>query len=108
MIRELIKDFLRAIISILRSRVFFLFIIFGAMFSILIVRIFNLQIVNKDYYLNNYIQKGEREISVSGTRGLIYDRNGKVLAYNELAYAVTIEDVLSSSSNKSDTLNEII
>ncbi|MBE5927344.1 MAG: hypothetical protein E7270_10320 [Lachnospiraceae bacterium] len=108
MIREYIKDLLKALLSILRSRVFFLCILFGAMFSILIIRIFNLQIVNKDYYLNNYIQKGEREISVSGTRGLIYDRNGKVLAYNELAYAVTIEDVLASSSSKSDTLNEII
>jgi len=108
LIREYIKDLLKALLSILRSRVFFLCILFGAMFSILIIRIFNLQIVNKDYYLNNYIQKGEREISVSGTRGLIYDRNGKVLAYNELAYAVTIEDVLASSSSKSDTLNEII
>lgn len=108
MIREYIRDFLKALLSILRSRVFFLCILFGAMFSILIVRIFNLQIVNKDYYLNNYIQKGEREVSVSGTRGLIYDRKGKILAYNELAYAITIEDVLSSSSSKSDTLNEII
>ena len=108
MIREYIKDILRALLNILRSRMFFLCILFTGMFSILIVRIFNLQIVNKDYYLNNYIQKGEREVSVSGTRGLIYDRKGRILAYNELAYAITIEDVLSSSSKKSDTLNEII
>lgn len=108
MIREYIKDFFKALLNVLRSRIFFLCILFGAMFSVLVVRIFNLQIVNKDFYLNNYIQKGEREVSVSGTRGLIYDRKGKILAYNELAYAVTIEDVLSSSSTKSDTLNEII
>lgn len=108
MIKETIKDFFRAILTILKSRVFFLCIIFGALFSILIFRIFNLQIVNEDYYLNNYIQKGEKEVSVSGTRGIIYDRNGKILAYNKLAYAVTIEDVLSNSATKDDELNEII
>lgn len=108
MTRENIKDFFKAIFRVLKSRLFFLSILFSLMFAILIFRVFHLQIVQEDYYLENYIQKGEREVSVSGTRGLIYDRNGKLLAYNELAYAVTIEDVLARSSQKSDTLNEII
>lgn len=83
-------------------------VIVTILFSILMFRIFNLQIVNEEYYLNNYIQTAEKEIQTSGTRGLIFDRNGELLAYNELAHAVEIEDVLDSSIKKSDTLNSII
>lgn len=32
-------------------------------------------------------------VTAPGTRGNIYDRNGKLLAYNELAYSVTIQDL---------------
>ena len=34
----------------------------------------------------------QKERITSGTRGNIFDRNGKLLAYNELSYSVTIED----------------
>ncbi|MCR5145660.1 MAG: peptidoglycan glycosyltransferase [Lachnospiraceae bacterium] len=44
------------------------------------------------------------------TRGCIYDRNGKLLAYNELAYAVTIEDsgTYDTSDEKNKALNSEI
>ncbi|MBQ3545933.1 MAG: hypothetical protein IJA34_13275 [Lachnospiraceae bacterium] len=102
------KEILEYIINFLKSRIFILSIIVFLLFSILMVRIFDLQIVNEEYYLNNYIQIAEKEVKTSGTRGLIYDRNGEILAYNKLAYAVEIEDELSSSYNKSERLNEII
>lgn len=108
MIKEAILDFLRAVVNILKSRIFFLGVLVVIMFGALIYRVFDLQIINEEYYLNNYIQTGKKEISVPGTRGIIYDRNGEVLAYNKLAYAITIEDVLSSGIDKSDKLNEII
>lgn len=34
--------------------------------------------------------KTEKKISLTGTRGNIYDRNGNVLAYNKLSYNVTL------------------
>lgn len=44
------------------------------------------------------------------TRGNIYDRNGELLAYNELAYSVTIEDNGSYDSlkEKNQSINEEI
>ena len=36
--------------------------------------------------------RSKKQRTIQGTRGNIYDRNGKLLAYNELAYSVTIED----------------
>ena len=107
--QNLVKEFFEYILSILKSRVFVLGIIVVLLFSVLMIRIFNVQIVNGEYYLENYIQMAEREVLTSGTRGIIYDRNGEVLAYNKLAYAIEIEDDISDSTeNKDKKLNEII
>ena len=70
--------------------------------SILIYRIFNLQIVNGAEALEDFTLKIQKERSISSTRGNIYDRNGKVLAHNKLAYNVTIEDVYESGSGKNE------
>ncbi len=107
--QNLVKEFFEYILSILKSRLFVLGIIVVLLFSVLMIRIFNVQIVNGEYYLENYIQMAEREVLTSGTRGLIYDRNGEVLAYNKLAYAIEIEDDISDSTEDKDKkLNEII
>lgn len=105
---NLVKSILEYILNILKSRLFVIGIIVTALFSILMFRIFNLQIVNEKYYLDNYIQKAEKEVLTSGTRGIIYDRNGQILAYNKLAYAVEMEDDLSNTIDKDEKLNEII
>ena len=61
--------------------------------GILIYRVFSLQIVNGQTYLDDFQLKIEKERSLASARGNIYDKNGNLLAYNELAYSVTIEDV---------------
>ncbi|MBR4980967.1 MAG: penicillin-binding protein [Lachnospiraceae bacterium] len=76
--------------------------------SILIYRIFNLQIVNGAEALEDFTLKIQKERSISSTRGNIYDRNGKVLAHNKLAYNVTIEDVYESGSGKNEAINETL
>mgnify|MGYP002235230445 CR=1 FL=1 len=39
------------------------------------------------------MQRTEKLVTTPGTRGNIYDRNGNLLAYNQLAYAVAIQDL---------------
>ena len=53
LIKEIIKDVFDAIINFLKSRAFVLLILFGIMFSSLLYRVFYLQIVKSDYYLEN-------------------------------------------------------
>lgn len=67
-------------------------IAFIIMFSILVGRLFQLQIVKGQSYLDDYTLQIQKTRTIQGTRGNIYDRNGNLLAYNELAYSVTIED----------------
>lgn len=82
-----------------------LFLILG---GVLTYRIFDLQIVNGAQTLEDFTLKIQKDRSIPSTRGNIYDRNGKVLAHNELAYNVTMEDVFESSSKKNENLNETL
>ena len=73
--------------------------------GILIYRVFSLQIVNGQMYLDDFQLKIEKERSLASSRGNIYDKNGNLLAYNELAYSVTIEDVYESGRYKNRNVN---
>ena len=98
---DVIRDlFNRIFSSRLRVMTCVMIIFSGA----LIVRLFVLQIVNGSQYQANYDLKVEKTESIDAARGCIYDRNGEVLAYNKLAYAITIED--SGSYEDSDDRNE--
>lgn len=83
-------------------------LLFAAFAGILIYRVFNLQIVNGESYVNNFQLQSKKERAIEATRGNIYDCNGVLLAYNELAYSVTIEDVFDSGSKKNEKLNNTI
>ncbi len=102
---ESIKNFSKKLIS---SRLFILSIAMLILFGILMQRIFVLQIINGKEYMDNYTLRIQKERVTSGTRGSIYDRNGKLLAYSELSYSVTIEDngIYTSTSEKNRLMNE--
>lgn len=101
---ETIKDGLR---SFFKSRLVIASFVMITLFSILLWRMFYLQVVSGAQYQDNYTLKIIKERTLGSTRGNIYDRNGKLLAYNELAYSITIEDsgVYSSDSAKNKALN---
>ena len=99
------------ILNILTSRITVLTVIFLILGGILIYRCFDLQIVNGQQYLDEFVLKTEKTRTISSTRGRILDRNGVVLADNELAYSVKIEDVYESgmgTAAKNKKLNENI
>lgn len=75
---------------------------------VLVGRIFYLQIVNGQEALEDFTLKIQKERTINASRGKIYDRNGKVLAYNELAYNVTIEDIYESGRTKNANINSTL
>ena len=70
------------------------------LFAILAERIFSLQIVNGAEYQKNFIMLIKKPLSIDASRGNIYDCNGNLLAYNQLAYSVVISDNGNYSSTK--------
>ena len=88
-LKEYLREWFKKVIT---SRLFVLAVVFCLMSSALVMRLFNLQIIKGEEYQDAYTAMTEKVIKTASTRGYIYDRNGNVLAYNELAYDVTIQD----------------
>lgn len=100
-IKEWLKD------AIFNRLTVLIFVFFALMF-VLIQRIFVMQIINGEDYLNNFKLTIKKENTLKSSRGNIYDRNGKLLAYNKLAYSVTIEDNYESGKNKNALMNSTL
>lgn len=96
--------------EIFKSRLIVLIAFFCVIFLVIIQRLFDLQIVNGEGYLENYTLSIKKTKEVQGTRGDIYDRNGEILATNRLAYSVQIEDNGSyeDTTQKNELINETI
>lgn len=101
---ENMKEFFRLF---LKSRLAVATVVMTLLFGVLLWRMFYLQIINGEDYQNDYTLKIVKERTLNSTRGNIYDRNGKLLAYNELAYSITIEDngTYSSTAVKNESIN---
>ncbi len=80
-----------------------LVIIIGG-FSILLVNLFKIQILNYEFYQKKAIDQQTRDISIAAERGTIYDKNGKILAASATAYLVYV----APASIKSDEQKQII
>ena len=104
MFKNIVSNLKYYLNKIINSRIGIVSAVFVIFAIILIARVFYLQVIRADYYMNNYIQRTEKTVYTEGTRGNIYDRNGNVLAYNKLAYSVIMED----PSNDDETTNAII
>jgi penicillin-binding protein 2 len=106
----LLEDIKESILNFITSRIFVLVVIFLAFFGIMMSRIFYLQIINGQNYADSFTMRIKREVSLPGTRGRIYDRNGQVLADNVLSYSVTMEDngTYKSAREKQSTLNRTV
>ena len=104
---EILKEFLKKVFA---SRLFILSIFFVGLFGILVVRLFDLQVINGEQYQEDYMTKTETIVKLDSTRGNIYDVNGNLLAYNELSYNVTIQDNgdYSRSNDRNRMLLELV
>ena len=108
MVKHILKRIRDAVMRIFRSRFFVLILAFCILFSILINRLFYLQIVKGEYYMDNYKLQIKKVRDIPGTRGCIYDRNGELIAYNELAYSVTFEDTIAFDKDRNENMNRIL
>ena len=110
MFRDILERIKDGMLQMFKSRLFVLIFVFCTMSVILVGRLFYLQIIKGENYLENYELTIRKTKEIPGTRGNIYDRNGNLLAYNELAYSVTIEDTITSNTvaEKNEILNGIL
>lgn len=71
-------------------RIKVIYVLIALVFGYYALRLFNLQIIEGNTYLLQADDNRTKEISIQTERGVIYDRNGIVLARNVPSYNVTI------------------
>lgn len=104
------KEVFEYILSLFKSRIFPLILVFAILVGVLINRLFGLQIINGESYVKDLSSSIQKDMSVAATRGRIFDKNGVLIAYNDLAYAVRISDSgkYNNNAEKNEKLNASI
>lgn len=106
----MIKFIVEKLKDLLMSRLFWLTIVYSVLAFILLQRMFELQIVQGEETeeVQSYYKVVDRYIP--STRGLIYDKNGELLAYNELSFSVLLEDSAQNSTNaaKNESIHKMV
>ena len=94
-------------ISLKRTTV--LILVFVIMSVVLVRRLFDLQIIQREDYISKFQARTTKERVLKSTRGNILDRNGDILASNVLSYSLTLEDngTYTSTREKNLTLNGV-
>lgn len=104
------KEVFEYILSLFKSRIFPLILVFAILVGVLINRLFGLQIINGESYVKDLSSSIQKDMSVAAPRGRIFDKNGVLLAYNDLAYVVRISDSgkYNNNAEKNEKLNASI
>ena len=71
-------------------RIKFIYYLIAAVFGFYVLRLFNIQILQNDVYLEQAEENRITNISVQTERGIVFDRNGVILARNIASYNVII------------------
>ena len=79
----------------------------ASVFTVLVARLFSLQILNASTYEERALQNRIRTNVIKATRGEIYDREGKLLAKNTTGYKLIHTDTRQFSSNDIELLRKI-
>lgn len=77
----------------------FIYIV-AAVFIILIVRLFFLQVVDGNYYHSKAEGNRLRVMPITAARGIMYDRNGQILVGSRPAYTVSLVPTEKGISNE--------
>lgn len=103
MLREILSSIKEIVLDYVKSRLFPITVITIVLFSILVHRLFVLQIKEGQEHMDNFTYKSKKTLTIDSVRGNIYDCNGKLIAFNELSYSV----VFSNDPNLSVRAKEL-
>lgn len=106
----MLDNFLSYLKKLFQSRLVPIVIVYVGLFAVLVIRMFSLQIVKGDEYVDKSVATTEKQRDIKSSRGKIYDCNGKLLASNELSYSVIIEDTgeVTDNATKNSMIYEMI
>lgn len=72
------------------GRVWSFLILFGLVFGVFVIRLFILQIIERDEWVAKAQENSVETFNIQALRGVMYDRNGTMLARNVAAYNIVL------------------
>lgn len=103
-LEEMMKQVRESFIKVITSRVFIVGVAVFAVFSFMIARLFKLQIIQGEQYQNELKTSILRELSIPASRGNIYDKYGRPLATNDVAYTVKIDNSIKVDDKQKNVI----
>ncbi|HCT64050.1 MAG TPA: hypothetical protein DIC60_02050 [Lachnospiraceae bacterium] len=91
------KSYLERIIEFMKSRLFVMLLSVFLLFSMIMLRLFSMQILNGEKYQQNLKASILQELSIPASRGIIYDRYGRPLATNQVDFSLKLDDSIKVS-----------
>lgn len=89
--REHLERYLEHFLDLCKNRIFVMLCGVVVLFSIIALRLFSLQVVRGEEYRESVMVSTSKELNVPASRGGIYDRYGRPLAVNRVAYSVQVD-----------------
>lgn len=99
--RQHIEHFL----ELCKSRIFVMLCGIVVLFAIIVLRLFSLQIIHGEDYRKSVTTSTSKELTISASRGGIYDRYGRPLAINKVAYCVQVDGSVELSFSDEEIQN---
>ena len=94
------KVFLKQALRIITDRLFIMLIFIIILLGIIIVRVYDLQIIHHNEYDSSIRATIQRKIEVDAPRGLIFDRYGRPLAINQPTYVLNVDQGVRMSNEE--------
>ncbi len=99
------KDFYKQVLRFITDRLFIASLFVIGLFSIIIFRVYDLQIIHHNEYDMNIRETIRRKIETDAPRGLIFDRYGRPLAINQPTYILNVDQGIRMSN---EDLNDML
>ena len=99
------KDFHKQVLRVITDRLFITSIFVIGLFSVIVLRVYDLQIIHHDEYDTNIRETIRREIETDAPRGLIFDKYGRPLAINQPTYILNVDQGIRMSN---EDLNDML
>ena len=90
-------------LGLCKNRIFVMLCGIIVLFAIIVLRLFSLQVIHGAEYEESITASVSKELPVTAPRGNIYDRYGRPLAVNTVAYCVQVDGSVTLEFNKEET-----
>jgi cell division protein FtsI/penicillin-binding protein 2 len=102
------ETLIKRIFYVMTNRLLILFVCFCIMFYLLVVKLFDIQIINAGTYSSSSSIPSFRTMELSAQRGTIFDRHGRPLAVNEVAMILKIDPAAIETGDTNRAIYELI